>query len=164
MYLSKYFLPILKENPSEAQIASHRLMLRSGMIKQSSAGIYSWLPLGLKVLKKIENIVIEEQIAAGHIPILMPTIQPAELWKESKRLDDYGKEMLRFEDRHGRLMLYGRTNEDLVTDIFRSYINLFFKSFSSVISLMAFLHFSANSGLFLIKFALSLSLLKPIVL
>ena len=122
MYLSKYFLPILKENPSEAQIASHRLMLRSGMIKQSSAGIYSWLPLGLKVLKKIENIVIEEQIAAGHIPILMPTIQPAELWKESKRLDDYGKEMLRFEDRHGRLMLYGPTNEELVTDIFRSYI------------------------------------------
>ena len=123
MYLSKYFLPILKENPSEAQIASHRLMLRSGMIKQSSAGIYSWLPLGLKVLKKIENIVIEEQIAAGHIPILMPTIQPAELWKESKRLDDYGKEMLRFEDRHGRLMLYGPTNEELVTDIFRSYIS-----------------------------------------
>ena len=123
MYLSKYFLPILKENPSEAQIASHRLMLRSGMIKQSSAGIYSWLPLGLKVLNKIEKIVIEEQIAAGHIPILMPTIQPAELWKESKRLDDYGKEMLRFEDRHGRLMLYGPTNEELVTDIFRSYIS-----------------------------------------
>ena len=95
MYLSKYFLPILKENPSEAQITSHRLMLRAGMIKQSSAGIYSWLPLGLKVLKKIESIVIEEQIAAGHIPILMPTIQSAELWRESKRLDDYGKEMLR---------------------------------------------------------------------
>ena len=88
MYLSKYFLPILKENPSEAQITSHRLMLRSGMIKQSSAGIYSWLPLGLKVLKKIEKIVSDEQIAAGHIPILMPTIQPAELWKESKRLED----------------------------------------------------------------------------
>ena len=123
MYLSKYFLPILKENPSEAQITSHRLMLRAGMIKQSSAGIYSWLPLGLKVLKKIENIVIEEQIAAGHIPILMPTIQSAELWKESKRLDDYGKEMLRFEDRHGRLMLYGPTNEELVTDIFRSFIS-----------------------------------------
>jgi len=123
MYLSKYFLPILKENPSEAQITSHRLMLRAGMIKQSSAGIYSWLPLGLKVLKKIENIVIEEQIAAGHIPILMPTIQSAELWKESERLDDYGKEMLRFEDRHGRLMLYGPTNEELVTDIFRSFIS-----------------------------------------
>ena len=123
MYLSKYFLPILKENPSEAQIASHRLMLRSGMIKQSSAGIYSWLPLGLKVLKKIENIVFEEQIKAGHIPILMPTIQPAELWKESNRLEDYGKEMLRIMDRHGRLMLYGPTNEELVTDIFRSYIS-----------------------------------------
>ena len=123
MYLSKYFLPILKENPSEAQITSHRLMLRAGMIKQSSAGIYSWLPLGLKVLKKIESIVIEEQIAAGHIPILMPTIQSAELWRESKRLDDYGKEMLRFEDRHGRLMLYGPTNEELVTDIFRSFIS-----------------------------------------
>ena len=123
MYFSKYFLPILKENPSEAQIASHRLMLRSGMIKQSSAGIYSWLPLGLKVLKKIEKIVIDEQIAAGHIPILMPTIQPAELWKESNRFDGYGSEMLRFEDRHGRLMLYGPTNEELVTDIFRSHIS-----------------------------------------
>ena len=123
MYLSKYFLPILKENPSEAQITSHRLMLRSGMIKQSSAGIYSWLPLGLKVLKKIEKIVVEEQVAAGHIPILMPTIQPAELWRESGRLDDYGKEMLRVEDRHGRLMLYGPTNEELVTDIFRSHIS-----------------------------------------
>ena len=123
MYLTKYFLPILKENPSEAQIISHRLMLRSGMIKQSSAGIYSWLPLGLKVLKKIEQIVVEEQIAAGHIPILMPTIQPSELWKESGRLDDYGKEMLRVEDRHGRLMLYGPTNEELVTDIFRTHIS-----------------------------------------
>ena len=123
MYLTKYFLPILKENPSEAQITSHRLMLRSGMIKQSSAGIYSWLPLGLKVLKKIEKIVIEEQTLAGHIPILMPTIQPSELWSESGRLDDYGKEMLRIEDRHGRLMLYGPTNEELVTDIFRSHIS-----------------------------------------
>ncbi len=122
MYLTKYFLPILKENPSEAQITSHRLMLRSGMIKQSSAGIYSWLPLGLKVLKKIEQIVIEEQVAAGHIPILMPTIQPADLWKESGRLNDYGSEMLRIEDRHGRGMLYGPTNEELVTDIFRSHI------------------------------------------
>lgn len=123
MYLTKYFLPILKENPAEAQITSHRLMLRSGMIKQSSAGIYSWLPLGLKVLKKIEKIVVEEQVAAGHIPILMPTIQPSELWEESGRLDDYGKEMLRIEDRHGRLMLYGPTNEELVTDIFRSHIS-----------------------------------------
>ena len=123
MYLTKYFLPILKENPSEAQITSHRLMLRSGMIKQSSAGIYSWLPLGLKVLKKIEKIVIEEQTLAGHIPILMPTIQPSELWKESGRLDDYGKEMLRIEDRNGRLMLYGPTNEELVTDIFRSHVS-----------------------------------------
>ena len=122
MYLTKYFLPILKENPSEAQITSHRLMLRSGMIKQSAAGIYSWLPLGLKVLKRIEKIVIEEQTLAGHIPILMPTIQPSELWKESGRLDDYGKEMLRIKDRHGRLMLYGPTNEELVTDIFRSHV------------------------------------------
>ena len=123
MFLTKYFLPILKENPTEAQIASHRLMLRSGMIKQSSAGIYSWLPLGLKVLKKIEKIVFEEQVSAGHIPILMPTIQPADLWKESGRFDDYGKEMLRIEDRNGRLLLYGPTNEEQVTDIFRSFIS-----------------------------------------
>lgn len=123
MRLTRYFLPVLKENPSEAQIVSHRLMLRAGMIKQSSAGIYSWLPLGFKVLKKIETIVHDEQMRAGHIPMLMPTIQSADLWKESGRYDDYGKEMLRISDRHGRDMLYGPTNEELITDIFRSHVN-----------------------------------------
>ena len=100
MRLSRYFLPVLKETPSEAQIVSHRLMLRAGMIKQSSAGIYSWLPLGFKVLKKIEAIVHDEQMRAGHIPMLMPTLQSADLWKESGRYDDYGKEMLRISDRY----------------------------------------------------------------
>ncbi|TLP57564.1 proline--tRNA ligase [Parasedimentitalea maritima] len=123
MRLSRYFLPVLKETPSEAQIASHRLMLRAGMIKQSSAGIYSWLPMGFKVLKKIETIVHDEQMRAGHIPMLMPTLQSADLWKESGRYDDYGKEMLRISDRHGRDMLYGPTNEELITDIFRSHVN-----------------------------------------
>ncbi|OUS37030.1 proline--tRNA ligase [Rhodobacterales bacterium 56_14_T64] len=123
MRLTRYFLPVLKENPSEAQIVSHRLMLRAGMIKQSSAGIYSWLPMGFKVLKKIESIVHDEQMRAGHIPMLMPTIQSADLWKESGRYDDYGKEMLRISDRHGRDMLYGPTNEELITDIFRSHVN-----------------------------------------
>jgi len=123
MRLSRYFLPTLKETPSEAQIVSHRLMLRAGMIKQASAGIYSWLPLGFKVLKKIENIVHEEQIRAGHIPMLMPTLQSADLWKESGRYDDYGDEMLRITDRHNRDMLYGPTNEELITDIFRSNVN-----------------------------------------
>ena len=123
MRLSRYFLPVLKENPAEAQIVSHRLMLRAGMIKQSSAGIYSWLPLGFKVLKKIETIVHDEQMRAGHIPMLMPTLQSADLWKESGRYDDYGKEMLRISDRHGRDMLYGPTNEELITDIFRSHVN-----------------------------------------
>ena len=123
MRLSRYFLPVLKETPSEAQIVSHRLMLRAGMIKQSSAGIYSWLPLGFKVLKKIEAIVHDEQMRAGHIPMLMPTLQPADLWKESGRYDDYGKEMLRISDRHGRDMLYGPTNEEMITDIFRSHVN-----------------------------------------
>ncbi|SMX32731.1 proline--tRNA ligase [Actibacterium lipolyticum] len=122
MRLSRYFLPVLKETPAEAQIASHRLMLRAGMIKQSAAGIYSWLPLGFKVLKKIENIVHEEQQRAGHIPMLMPTLQSADLWRESGRYDDYGEEMLRITDRHGRDMLYGPTNEELITDIFRSYV------------------------------------------
>jgi prolyl-tRNA synthetase len=122
MRLSTYFLPTLKENPSEAQIVSHRLMLRAGMIRQSSAGIYSWLPLGLRVLKKVEQIVREEQDRAGAQEILMPTLQPAELWRESGRYDDYGKEMLRITDRHEREMLYGPTNEELVTDIFRSFI------------------------------------------
>ncbi|MEN8709644.1 MAG: proline--tRNA ligase [Paracoccaceae bacterium] len=122
MRLSRYFLPVLKETPAEAQIVSHRLMLRAGMIKQSSAGIYSWLPLGFKVLKRIEDIVHEEQIRAGHIPMLMPTLQSADLWRESGRYDDYGEEMLRISDRHGRDMLYGPTNEELITDIFRSYV------------------------------------------
>ncbi|WP_299045538.1 proline--tRNA ligase [uncultured Tateyamaria sp.] len=122
MRLSRYFLPVLKENPSEAQIVSHRLMLRAGMIKQSSAGIYSWLPLGFKVLRKLENIVHEEQVRAGHIPMLMPTLQSADLWRESGRYDDYGQEMLRITDRHDRDMLYGPTNEELITDIFRSHV------------------------------------------
>ena len=122
MRLSEYFLPLLRENPSEAQIVSHRLMLRAGMIRQSSAGIYSWLPLGLRVLKKVERIVREEQDRAGAQEILMPTIQPAELWRESGRYDDYGKEMLRIRDRHDREMLYGPTNEEQVTEIVRAAI------------------------------------------
>ncbi|ODM41148.1 proline--tRNA ligase [Cereibacter johrii] len=123
MRLSRYFLPVLKENPSEAQIVSHRYMLRAGMIKQQAAGIYSWLPLGFKVLKRIEQIVHEEQIRAGHIPLLMPTLQPADLWRESGRYDDYGEEMLRITDRHKRDMLYGPTNEEMITDIFRSHVS-----------------------------------------
>ena len=123
MRLSRYFLPVLKENPSEAQIVSHRYMLRAGMIKQQSAGIYSWLPMGFKVLKRIEQIVHEEQIRAGHIPLLMPTLQTADLWRESGRYDDYGQEMLRIKDRQGREMLYGPTNEEMITDIFRSHVN-----------------------------------------
>ncbi|WP_417448977.1 proline--tRNA ligase [Kordiimonas sp.] len=122
MRLSRYFLPTLKETPAEAQIASHRLMLRAGMIRQGAAGIYSWLPLGLRVLKKIEQIVREEQDRAGAQEVLMPTIQSSDLWVESGRYDDYGKEMLRIEDRHGRQMLYGPTNEELITDIFRKEI------------------------------------------
>ena len=123
MRLTRYFLPVLKENPAEAQIVSHRLMLRAGMIKQQAAGIYSWLPLGFKVLKRIEQIVHEEQIRAGHIPLLMPTLQPADLWRESGRYDDYGQEMLRIKDRHDRDMLFGPTNEEMITDIFRSHVN-----------------------------------------
>ena len=122
MRLTNYFLPVLKESPSDAEIVSHRLMMRAGMISQSSSGIYSWLPLGLRVLKKIENIVREEQDAAGVNEILMPTIQPADLWKESGRYEDYGKEMLRINDRQDREMLYGPTNEEQVTDIFRRSI------------------------------------------
>ena len=122
MKLSRYFLPTLKETPSEAQIASHRLMLRAGMIRQSAAGIYSWLPLGLKVLEKIERIVVEEQNRAGAVQLLMPTIQPAELWQESGRYDDYGLEMLRIKDRHDRDLLYGPTNEEMITDIFRNTV------------------------------------------
>ena len=120
MRRSRLFLPTLRENPAEAQIVSHRLMLRAGMIRQASAGIYSWLPLGFRVLKKIEQIVREEQDKAGCQELLMPTMQPAELWRESGRYDDYGKEMLRIRDRHDRDMLYGPTNEELITDIFRN--------------------------------------------
>ena len=122
MRLSTYFLPIIKENPSEASIVSHRLMLRSGMIRQVGAGIYNWLPLGLRVLKKIENIVRQEMDKAGAVEILMPTLQPAELWQESGRYEDYGQEMLRVKDRHKRDMLYGPTAEEVVTDIFRNNV------------------------------------------
>ncbi len=122
MRLSRYFLPVLKETPKEAEIVSHRLMLRAGMIRQQAAGIYSWLPLGLKVLNKVSEVVREEQNRAGAIEILMPTIQPADLWRESGRYDAYGKEMLRIEDRHERDMLFGPTNEEMVTEIFRSYV------------------------------------------
>jgi prolyl-tRNA synthetase len=123
MRMSRYFLPTLKEDPSEAQIVSHRLMLRAGMIRQSSAGIYSWLPLGLKVLRKVEAIVREEQDAAGCQELLMPTIQPAEIWQESGRYDDYGAEMLRIRDRHDRDMLFGPTNEEMITEIVRAHIH-----------------------------------------
>ena len=122
MRLSRYFLPVLKETPADAQIVSHRLMLRAGMIRQHAAGIYNWLPLGHRVLKKVEQIVREEQDAAGALEILMPTIQSADLWRESGRYDDYGKEMLRITDRHERDMLYGPTNEEVVTDIVRTFI------------------------------------------
>ncbi|HSR70906.1 MAG TPA: proline--tRNA ligase [Kiloniellales bacterium] len=120
MRLSRYFLPTLKETPAEAEIVSHRLMLRAGLVRQASAGIYSWLPLGFRVLKKIEQIVREEQDRAGALECLMPTIQSAELWRQSGRYDAYGPEMLRIEDRHGRDMLYGPTNEELITEIFRN--------------------------------------------
>jgi prolyl-tRNA synthetase len=122
MRLSRYFLPILRDTPKEAEIVSHRLMLRAGMIRQQSAGIYSWLPLGLRVLNKISAVVREEQNRSGAIEILMPTVQSADLWRESGRYDAYGKEMLRIKDRHERDMLYGPTNEEMVTDIFRSYV------------------------------------------
>jgi prolyl-tRNA synthetase len=122
MRLTKYFLPTLKENPAEAQIVSHRFMLRAGMIRQQAAGIYAWLPLGHRVLRKIEQIVREEQDAAGAQELLMPTIQPAEIWRESGRYDDYGKEMLRIRDRHEREMLYGPTNEEMITLILRNEI------------------------------------------
>ena len=128
MLFSKSLIPILKNNPSEATIKSHQLMLRTGMIKQSSAGIYSWLPLGFKIMKKIENIVREEQNKILAQEILMPTIQSSEIWRESGRFDDYGDEMLRIKDRQNREMLYGPTNEELVTDIFRSSI----KSYKSL--------------------------------
>lgn len=122
MRLSRYFLPVAKEAPADAAIVSHQLMLRTGMVRQNGAGIYTWLPLGLRVLKKIEQIVREEMNRAGAIEILMPTLQQADLWKESGRYEAYGKEMLRITDRHDREMLYGPTNEELVTDVFRSYV------------------------------------------
>ena len=122
MRLSRYFLPILKETPAEAQIVSHRLMLRAGLIRQEAAGIYAWLPLGFRVLQKIEQIVREEMNRAGAIEILMPTLQPADLWRETGRYDAYGPEMLRFKDRHERELIYGPTNEDMVTEIFRAYV------------------------------------------
>jgi prolyl-tRNA synthetase len=120
MRLSHFFLPILRDNPKEAEIVSHTLMLRAGMIRQSSSGIYSWLPLGLRVLKNIERIIREEQAKAGAVEMLMPTIQPADIWRESGRYDDYGREMLRITDRHDREMLYGPTNEEQITEIFRN--------------------------------------------
>lgn len=122
MRLSKFYLPTIKENPSEAEIVSHRFMLRAGMVKQSAAGIYSWLPLGFRVLKKIEQIVREEQNRAGANELLMPTLQSADLWRESGRYDDYGSEMLRITDRKERDLLYGPTNEELITDIFRQTV------------------------------------------
>ena len=132
MLISKSFIPILKNNPTEAKIKSHQLMLRVGMIRQSSAGIYSWLPLGFKVMKKIENIVREEQDRIGVQELLMPTIQSSEIWKESGRYDDYGEEMLRIKDRQNREMLYGPTNEELITEIFRTSI----KSYKSLPQLL----------------------------
>src|SRR4030095_3114098 len=122
MRSSQFFLPTLRENPAEAEIVSQRLMLRAGMIRQASAGIYSWLPLGFKVLKKCERIVREEQDRAGCQEVLMPTIQSADLWHESGRYNAYGKEMLRFKDRHEREMLYGPTNEEQIKQIFRDSI------------------------------------------
>ena len=132
MYFSESFIPILKNNPTEAKIKSHQLMLRVGMIKQSSAGIYSWLPLGYKVMKKIEHIVREEQDRVGAQELLMPTIQSSDIWKESGRYDDYGEEMLRIKDRQNREMLYGPTNEELITEIFRSSV----KSYKSLPQLL----------------------------
>src|SRR3954454_17773020 len=122
MRLSRYFLPILKENPKEAEIVSHRLMLRAGMIRQEAAGIYALLPLGFRVLKKIEQIVREEQDRSGALELLMPTLQLADLWRESGRYDAYGPEMLRIQDRHKRELLFGPTNEEMITEIFRAYV------------------------------------------
>ena len=122
MRLSRYFLPTLKDTPSEAQIISHQLMLRAGLVRQEAAGIYAWLPLGLRVLRRIETIVREEQERAGAVELLMPTLQLADLWRESGRYDAYGPEMLRITDRHERELLYGPTNEEMITDIFRAYV------------------------------------------
>jgi prolyl-tRNA synthetase len=119
MRLSGSLAPTLKETPAEAQVVSHRLMLRAGLIRQEAAGIYAWLPMGLRALRNVERIVREEQDAAGAQELLMPTIQPAELWRESGRYDDYGKEMLRIADRHGRELLYGPTNEEMLVDLMR---------------------------------------------
>jgi prolyl-tRNA synthetase len=122
MRLSRYFLPVAKESPADAQIISHKLMLRAGIVRQTAAGIYAWLPLGLRVLRKIERIVREEQDRAGAVELLMPTVQPADLWRQSGRYDAYGPEMLRFTDRHDREMLYGPTNEEMITAIFRDAV------------------------------------------
>src|SRR5436189_1555019 len=122
MRLSRYFMPITRETPKEAEIVSHRLMLRAGMIRQEAAGIYAFLPLGLRVLRKVCRIVREEQDRSGAIEMLMPTIQPAELWRESGRYEAYGKEMLRIADRHERDVLFGPTNEEMITEIFRAYV------------------------------------------
>jgi prolyl-tRNA synthetase len=122
MRLSRYFLPVLRETPAEAQIVSHRLMLRAGMIRQEAAGIYAWLPLGLRVLRKVEGIVRQEMDRAGAVELLMPTLQLADLWRESGRYDAYGPEMLRIADRHERELLYGPTNEEMITEIFRAYV------------------------------------------
>jgi len=122
MRLSRFFMPVLRETPAEAQIVSHRLMLRAGLVRQEAAGIYAWLPLGFRVLKKIEQIVREEMNRAGAVEILMPTLQPADLWRETGRYDAYGPEMLRIKDRHERELIYGPTNEDMVTEIFRAYV------------------------------------------
>ncbi|HYP57498.1 MAG TPA: proline--tRNA ligase, partial [Beijerinckia sp.] len=122
MRLSRYFLPILRENPKEAEIVSHRLMLRAGMIRQEAAGIYAWLPLGWRVLQKVGQIVREEMDRAGAIELLMPTLQLADLWRETGRYEAYGPEMLRLKDRHERELLYGPTNEDMITEIFRAYV------------------------------------------
>src|SRR5450432_2550175 len=122
MRLSRYFMPTLREAPADAQIVSHQLMLRAGMIRQEAAGIYAWLPLGLKVLKKIEQVVREEMDRAGAIEVLLPTLQLADLWRESCRYDDYGDEMLRIKDRHDRDLLYGPTAEEVITEIFRAYV------------------------------------------
>ena len=122
MRLSRYFLPILRDTPKDAEIVSHRLMLRAGMVRQEAAGIYAWLPLGHRVLNKVCKIIREEQDRSGAVEMLMPTIQSADLWRESGRYDDYGKEMLRIQDRHEREMLYGPTNEEMITEIFRAYV------------------------------------------
>jgi prolyl-tRNA synthetase len=122
MRLSRYFMPILRETPKEAEIVSHRLMLRAGLVRQEAAGIYAWLPFGLRVLDKINRVVREEQNRSGAVEILMPTIQSADLWRESGRYDAYGKEMLRLKDRHDREMLFGPTNEEMVTGIVRSFV------------------------------------------